>query len=858
MKTKNLVIIFIFILFIAFVRADNVYYLSGTVNSSEGILLDGPFFIGPYPESSEDIRDNTNYSVIFYSGDTELKQFYFEVYSIEIQDVTYDFFTFNVAIPDNAERMVFENLSDIIYGHYFSANAPVISNLNVVPDVDSYFVSWDALDTDGDEISYDIYYSIDGGDFGFLLTGYNSTSIDIPDSMFSQGEIRLKVFAYDGFHESSIVSASFTSGNNVLMTFILYPGTGSFFINGTELDFEGWAYDSESEISDYNWESDIDGYLGDTEFISANLSLGTHIITLTASDGLLSSSDSITITVTDETRPDVSVESIEMVTENPEAGQNVIIKALIRNIITDVFFNYSLYEGDPSNGGTLIEENVAFAQANDLNFELDLLWKPITLGLHNLYFLISGARPDESDTGNNLMSQEFNVSAGICTDVDMDTYCLEVDDCDDGNASIHPGAVEVCNGVDDNCNGEINESFVCPQQDPIAYYPFDGDCNDYSGNGFHGIPFGNVHINTTDGINGAAVFDGNGDFINISRVLNTKSFSVSGWVQLNGFNNQKTIFDTGNEISSVGITSNKPGAFIKSAFQVTLSKTEPIDYGWHYITWTYDEIGNHWKIYVDGERFAHISGGGDMLDSPLGIGSQYWGAFYNGMMSKYFRGKLDEMTIHNRALSEPEIVDLCGGLGSCFNTVQIQAGWNLLSIPIIPTTNDADREISLKAGWNMFGHLSQSPFLWSKAKVSDGIMIKTISEAESLGWLQKTIYYFDEDSQVYKYIPGDEAYLTANKGYWLYAVKDNLKLIFPKVGGALEDNSYNWLDAEVIKGTTTKTIAEAQSAGWLQSTIYYFDEDSQTYKFVPGDDDNVYPDRGYWLYSNEELSLVIS
>lgn len=30
-------------------------------------------------------------------------------------------------------------------------------------------------------------------------------------------------------------------------------------------------------------------------------------------------------------------------------------------------------------------------------------------------------------------------------------------DCDDGHASAHPGAIELCNGIDDNCNGTIDE-----------------------------------------------------------------------------------------------------------------------------------------------------------------------------------------------------------------------------------------------------------------------------------------------------------------------------------------------------------------------------------------------------------------
>jgi len=30
-------------------------------------------------------------------------------------------------------------------------------------------------------------------------------------------------------------------------------------------------------------------------------------------------------------------------------------------------------------------------------------------------------------------------------------------DCSDANSAIHPGATEVCNGVDDNCNGQLEE-----------------------------------------------------------------------------------------------------------------------------------------------------------------------------------------------------------------------------------------------------------------------------------------------------------------------------------------------------------------------------------------------------------------
>ena len=43
-----------------------------------------------------------------------------------------------------------------------------------------------------------------------------------------------------------------------------------------------------------------------------------------------------------------------------------------------------------------------------------------------------------------------------CTDRDRDTYgvgCAAGPDCDDDNAARNPGAAEICDGVDNNCNG---------------------------------------------------------------------------------------------------------------------------------------------------------------------------------------------------------------------------------------------------------------------------------------------------------------------------------------------------------------------------------------------------------------------
>ena len=50
-------------------------------------------------------------------------------------------------------------------------------------------------------------------------------------------------------------------------------------------------------------------------------------------------------------------------------------------------------------------------------------------------------------------------------------YSLMSGDCDENDASIHPGAMEICNGRDDNCNGTIDEGVTAT----TLYEDHDGD-----------------------------------------------------------------------------------------------------------------------------------------------------------------------------------------------------------------------------------------------------------------------------------------------------------------------------------------------------------------------------------------------
>ncbi|MGA1869572.1 MAG: NBR1-Ig-like domain-containing protein [bacterium] len=61
-------------------------------------------------------------------------------------------------------------------------------------------------------------------------------------------------------------------------------------------------------------------------------------------------------------------------------------------------------------------------------------------------------------SGNSGYSNETQATSVSETDDDGDGYFVSDGDCDNNNSSIYPGAIELCNNIDDNCNGQKDEN----------------------------------------------------------------------------------------------------------------------------------------------------------------------------------------------------------------------------------------------------------------------------------------------------------------------------------------------------------------------------------------------------------------
>ena len=184
-------------------------------------------------------------------------------------------------------------------------------------------------------------------------------------------------------------------------------------------------------------------------------------------------------------------------------------------------------------------------------------------------------------------------------------------------------------------------SLPIPTNGLIAYFPFNGNAIDESGNENNGTVYGATL--TTDRFgseNKAYYFDGVDDYIHIGKTSFPPPFSIVAWIYKTGEKSTQTLLGSDyyikieqyNNTHKVGFTKKLVGDYTFN-YEIPVNK-------WQCVVWIFD---NDAKLFVDGE---YKGSNGHTIYCPMTSISS--GA-------NIILGKVDDIRIYNHVLTETEI-----------------------------------------------------------------------------------------------------------------------------------------------------------------------------------------------------------
>ncbi len=206
----------------------------------------------------------------------------------------------------------------------------------------------------------------------------------------------------------------------------------------------------------------------------------------------------------------------------------------------------------------------------------------------------------------------------------------------------------------------------------VAYYAFENNTQDGSGNGYDAIASGNPqYVSGPTGYGMAMEFDGSNDYVRLpigSAIAAMNDITVSTWANFSDLGGGwQRIWDFGNDEQINMFVTPRMGTAGQLRFAVTIAgsgaesnitASATLPSGWHHVAAVIDSASMTMKLYQDGKLVAE----GPTLTLPSDLGEtteNYLGRSQYAADAYYF-GSLDEFRIYDRALSESEILFLAG------------------------------------------------------------------------------------------------------------------------------------------------------------------------------------------------------
>ena len=218
-------------------------------------------------------------------------------------------------------------------------------------------------------------------------------------------------------------------------------------------------------------------------------------------------------------------------------------------------------------------------------------------------------------------------------------------------------------------NAGINDGLV-------AYYPFNGNANDESGNGHNGIVNGAILTSDRFGnANNAYSFAGTDDDIDLTGTGSldflTGGFSLVAWANFTAENPDSSIVTKHycgvHNSYFIGVNGNSLDFYVDT--DPRLKTTEKYNDGkWHFVVGVYD--GTTQYLYVDGLlKLSQARTYSIPNSSNIRIGGVANGTGDYCIALTHFVGAIDDVRIYNRAISASEVQQLYQGQSTCLGGV---------------------------------------------------------------------------------------------------------------------------------------------------------------------------------------------
>jgi hypothetical protein len=237
-----------------------------------------------------------------------------------------------------------------------------------------------------------------------------------------------------------------------------------------------------------------------------------------------------------------------------------------------------------------------------------------------------------------------------------------------------------------------------PTNGLVGWWPFNGNANDESGSGFDGNSINATLTTDRFGLPASCyLFNGSNAYINLpnntSNIAGSSNFTISAWVLTNNINNTapQAIFAywhmTNNPIGvPIGFYFSIFNGKIYSNFtsgQGIGSNLNLTQNTWNHVLIVYDGNqalnSNREKLFVNGQQISlDFSCSGCNVTIPNTIGQLGTYSRIGARPNEFFNGKIDDIGIWNRTLTQQEIADLFNAV-NCANNTAITPPTNSLN-----------------------------------------------------------------------------------------------------------------------------------------------------------------------------------